>query len=235
MASDFTINERRVVRTERVGREQNPVIVIDDYLSNPGDLAEFAASGAQFATPNNWYPGLRAQPLPQKYIVETIRALHNVIGETFDLPKKGDVNANSYFGLTTTPPDQLAALQRLPHFDTPSPRQVAVLHYLCDISHGGTAFFRHRTTGYESITEARERSYFDRLDKELKVLGPRPARYVSGDDDLYEQIAQFDAKFNRAIVYRSFVLHSGAIDPASGLSRDPRTGRLTANLFLAYR
>ena len=85
-----------------------------------------------------------------------------------------------------------------------------------------------------SISEARQKTYFDRLNQELASQGPPPARYMSGDDNLFEEIARVDAKFNRMIVYRSRVLHSGSVNPQSGLSRDPRAGRLTANVFLAY-
>jgi hypothetical protein len=235
MANDFAANEDRAVRTEKVGREENPVIVIDDYMANPDTMVDFASSTANFTAPNNWYPGLRAQPLPQEYVIEVIRALHGIIAETFDLPAKGDVNANTYFGLATVSPQNLSTLQCLPHFDTSNPRQIALLHYLCEESYGGTSFFRHRSSGYESIGADRERSYFAALERELAAGGPPPARYMSGDDDRFEETARFDAKFNRMIVYRSLVLHSGNVNPAAGLSRDPRRGRLTANVFLAYR
>jgi len=234
MANDYRANELRAVQTLRVGHEQNPVLVIDDFLSNADAIINFAASDAQFTTPKNWYPGLRAQPLPQAYVIEVIRALHSVIGEVFDLPTSGKVDTNTYFGLATVPPAELSTLQRLPHFDTPNPRQIAVLHYLCASTHGGTSFFRHRSTGYESISTTRQKLYFDRLNQELASQGPPPARYMSGDDDLYEEAARVDAKFNRIIVYRSLVLHSGSVNSGSDLSRDPRTGRLTANVFLAY-
>ncbi len=235
MADAFGANDLSAVRTERVGREQNPVIVIDDFLSNPDALVSFAASQAHFAPPANWYPGLRAQPLPQAYVMEVIRALHVVVGETFDLPTQGNVDTNAYFGLATAQPDALSIVQRLPHFDAPNIRQIAVLHYLCEASQGGTSFYRHRATGYESIGEARQRAYFDCLKQELTALGPPQARYMSGDDERYEEVGRFDAKFNRAIVYRSCVLHSANVNPALGLSADPRAGRLTANVFLAYR
>ena len=43
-----------------------------------------------------------------------------------------------------------------------------------------------------------------------------------------------DAVFDRVLIYRSRVLHSGQIDPTVGLSADPARGRLTANIFLNY-
>ena len=41
--------------------------------------------------------------------------------------------------------------------------------------------------------------------------------------------------FNRLVVYRSHMLHSGRIPPGAELSDDPRRGRLTANIFVTYR
>ncbi len=235
MTGEFRVSARRAIRTLRVGREASPVIVVDDYLAEPRALVDFAATHTRFGAPKNWYPGLRAEPLPKAYVVETLGALHRVIGETFELPVAGSVHTNTYFGLATTAPADLLPLQRLPHFDTPNPRQIALLHYLCDAAHGGTSFFRHRATGYESMSEERVRSYFDCVERELREGGPRPARYASGDDDLFEEIARIDATFNRLIVYRSCVLHSADVNAALGLSRDPRAGRLTANTFISYR
>jgi hypothetical protein len=235
MTGEFRVNGRRAVRTLRIGREASTVIVVDDYLAEPRALVDFAASQARFGMPKNWYPGLRAEPLPQAYVIETLRSLHRVIGETFGLPVEGSVHTNTYFGLATIAPADLSPLQRFPHFDTPNPRQIALLHYLCDASHGGTAFFRHRATGFETMSDERVRPYFDRLDLELRERGPRPARYTSGDDDMFEEIGRIDATFNRLIVYRSCVLHSADVNAALGLSPDPRAGRLTANTFITYR
>ena len=233
MSDGFGANAARKMETLQVGREQTPVIVIDDFLAGISDLVDFAASAAQFRAPNNWYPGLRAAPLPQPYVIAAIQALHLVVGEAFDLPTDGQVDANAYFGLATLAPEALSPLQRVPHFDTANPRQVALLHYLCDAKHGGTSFYRHRATGYENISEDRQRAYYDCLQKELKE--PRPPRYVSGDDDLFEEVARFEARPNRMLIYRSRALHSANVNVEAGLSSNPRAGRLTANIFLAYR
>jgi hypothetical protein len=235
MAGTFQARELQDAQTLLVGREQHPVIVIDDFLIDTEPLMHYASTAVRFAAPKNWYPGLRAEPLPQPYVIEVIRALHIIIGKTFDLPMQGGVDANTYFGLATLTPDALSTLQRLPHFDSTNPRQIATLHYLCDASHGGTSFFRHRSTGYESVGLTREPEYFGTLNREVASSRTRPPRYASGDDDLFEEIGRIEAKFNRLIVYRSLVLHSANVDFVQGLNPDPRKGRLTANVFLAYK
>jgi hypothetical protein len=234
MTNAFSANALDAARILRIGREQFPVIVIDDYLSMPEALVEFAASSARFGVPKNWYPGLRAEPLPQPYVIESIRALHRLVGETFGLPVEGNLDANTYFGLANLPPGALSPLQRLPHFDSANPRQIAVLHYLCGAEHGGTAFYRHRATGFEAIGVDRQKAYYAALDGEMKTWQP-PPRYMSGDDALFEEVARFEAKFNRLLIYPSRVLHSANVNAEAGLSADPRAGRLTANIFLAYR
>ena len=235
MTGQFSVNPARDVQTLQIGNERNAVIVIDDFLVEPDALVELAATSARFAIPNNWYPGLRAEPLPEPYVIAVIQALHQVIGEVFGLPTEGGVQANTYFGIATLAPERLSPLQRLPHFDTPNPRQIALLHYLCDASHGGTSFFRHRATGLESMAEDGARAYFEKVNAEVGRSGPRPARYMSGDDDLYQEVGRVEARFNRMIIYRSRVLHSANVNFAMGLSSDPRAGRLTANTFLTYR
>jgi hypothetical protein len=235
MSSGYRANATRKTDTLLIGREHSPVVVIDDFLADMSDLVDFAANEARFGAPNNWYPGLRATPLPQPYVIAAIQALHVLVSEAFELPADGQVDANAYFGLATLAPEALSPIQRVPHFDTANPRQIALLHYLCEAKHGGTSFYRHRATGYENISEDRQRAYYDCLQKELTTKGPRPPRYVSGDDDLFEEIARFEARPNRMLIYRSRALHSGNVNVEAGLSSDPRAGRLTANIFLAYR
>jgi hypothetical protein len=50
---------------------------------------------------------------------------------------------------------------------------------------------------------------------------------------LFERTALVDAAYNRALLYRSYVLHSGAIARDAVLSTDPAAGRLTITAFLA--
>src|SRR3989442_794543 len=67
---------------------------------------------------------------------------------------------------------------------------------------------------------------------ELERDGARAAGYVSGATALHDQIGRVEARFNRVVVYRSRLLHSGVILRPEALSDDPRVGRLTANTFV---
>lgn len=59
-----------------------------------------------------------------------------------------------------------------------------------------------------------------------------PANYIAGDTPYFERIALGQARYNRALLYPSFLLHSGAIAPDAVLSPDPALGRLTVTAFL---
>lgn len=231
---DFSLNPRLTVRTRRIGREGEPVVMINDLLQHPRQLIEYAATEVAFAPvfgPDGGYPGVRA-PAPLDYVETVARALSPTIEQAFGLTGVALAAAECSFSLVTLPPERLAPLQRVPHTDTDDPLQFALLHYLCDASHGGTAFYRHRDTGFETLTAARRATYEGRRNRELETVGPA---YITGDSPQFEQIAEVGAAFNRLVVYRSRLLHSGQIREPGRLSADPRTGRLTANIFLNYR
>jgi hypothetical protein len=108
-----------------------------------------------------------------------------------------------------------------------------LLHYLCDERYGGTAFFRHRSTGFETISAEREGTYIQARDRELAAGAPL-AGYIRDDSRNYEQIEAVQCKFNRVVIYRSQLLHSGVIPSDMNFSHDPALGRLTANIFVNY-
>jgi hypothetical protein len=138
----------------------------------------------------------------------------------------------SAFSITTTQPDKLRPVQRVPHFDSSDPHQLAVVHYLCEARHGGTSFYRHRRTGYETISQDRLKGYADLLKQQVMTEYAPPPRYMAGDDPLFERIASFEAQFNRALIYPSNVLHSGSILQLPTGDTGPRMARLTANTLL---
>jgi hypothetical protein len=57
----------------------------------------------------------------------------------------------AWYSLVTSPPGELLPIQRLPHVDGTDPRQIAMMLDLHRTGHGGTAFFRHCSTGLEAV------------------------------------------------------------------------------------
>lgn len=233
MTDRFALAPEYRVERKLVGNEREPVVVIDGLLRDPGALVDFAASAA-FAPahgPAGGYPGLRA-PAPLDYVERVVRSLTPLIARAFDLGPVKPARAECFLSIVTLPPGALHPTQRRPHIDTVDPLQFALLHYLCGPPHGGTAFYRQEATGYECVTAGRQAAF----DAALAAEGDDPPPgYLTGDRTGYRQTSRIDAAFDRLIVYRSLLLHSGQITAPEALSANPRTGRLTANIFVTFR
>ena len=213
----------------RIGREREPVVVVDHFSAVPDRLRD-AAISARFERADDHYPGIRAL-LPREYLSDQQPILSTVLREVFGCRINMRV-LDAAFSIVTTAPDALSTEQRLPHVDAVDAGRIALVHYLSPEEGDGTGFFRHRATGFETIDETRAPVYFERLAKELS--GCRlPARYINDDTELFERTALIEPRFNRAVIYRGALLHSGAIRPDASLTGDPVTGRLTITAFLS--
>lgn len=219
-----------------MGEEGEPLLILDETVEAPRALIDIAAEDAAFEAAKageNFYPG-RLAPAPLDYVGGLVRALDPLIRDGFELSDVTLGRATCNFALATLQPERLTLAQRIPHVDTVDPLQFAILHYLCDPLLGGTAFYRHRATGFETLTPERLDVYQTTLDAEL-ATSPLPAAYIEGDTAQFVRTRLVEAAFNRVIVYRSRALHSGHIPNPAALSGDPRKGRLTANIFVTYR
>jgi hypothetical protein len=221
--------------TVQVGTEREPVVVVDNFLSSPQLLTDFAAAHCAFdAVSDTFYPGTRA-PAPAIYCYALRAFLAPIIAQAFGLHDSRISGELSHFSLVLTPPEKLQTVQLMPHFDNTNPKQLALLHYLCGPEHGGTSFYRHRRTGFEYIDESRLSEYGNAVRTDLAELGMPPAKYICGDDPRFERTVSFNAAFNRVLIYRSINLHSADIASSFKFDANPRTGRLTANTFFYFR
>lgn len=218
-------------RLLRIGREEAPLLVIDNLVAAPDELVDLAAS-KHFSDAPSYYPGRRAKaPLSyQRFIVEELRPL---IDEHFGLAGRQLRFTECNFSLVVTPSEKLSYLQRLPHVDSLQNDELAMIHYLFRANHGGTAFYRHRETGYEFVDKPRQLSYLAQVEREKSGPHAPAARYINGDTDLYERIASEDGVFNRLLMYRRTTLHSASIAASFVPDPNPRSGRLSINGFLA--
>lgn len=234
MSEPFAIRMPPDIRSVQIG--EHTLVFIDDFLEDPQALVE-AASRARFepcpgADEKRGYPGVRA-PAPAAYSEQVTALLDPLIKVNFGVPEALAVKKTPCaFSLTTVAPHALGPLQRVPHFDASTPHYMAVLLYLCDDRHGGTAFYRHRATGLQQITaETRDRYgavIYDQVDHH-----PAPLRYFDDSDEHFELLGVMPARFNRLVVYRGSLLHSAIVNPQR-LSGDPRSGRLTVNTFYDF-
>ncbi len=213
----------------RIGAEGQPIAIVDGFHLDP-DTLRVAAMSAAFEPGRHHYPGIRAA-LPTDYFAQVRPALVPVLREIFGHAGRIEL-LDASFSIVTTPPAELGVEQRLPHVDAVQPGRIALVHYLAPAGRDGTAFYRHRATGFETIDAARSPGYLAQLNAELRDQAPPPA-YPFGDTPLFERIAHVEARYNRAVIYRSALLHSGAIAPDAPLDADPGTGRLTVTAFLS--
>ena len=220
---------RPEIVARRIGLEQQPIVMIDNFHPDPHQLCRVAQS-TPFETALSHYPGIRA-PLPADYFAQVRVPLVSALHEAFGHDGAIDL-VDASFSIVTTPPAELTIEQRLPHVDAVQPNRIALVHYLSHDDRDGTAFFRHRSTGFEAINERRSAAYFAMLNGELREAAP-PQTYIDDSNPLFERIAGFEARYNRAIIYRSANLHSGAIRPGAMLDASPVTGRLTVTAFLS--
>jgi Family of unknown function (DUF6445) len=223
------------IRTIPISAGREVALIVDNFVSEPELLVEYAAAHSTFdAVSDNFYPGTRA-PIPPIYCFALRAFLGAAIAEAFGLTNNALTGELSHFSLVTTQAEKLRVAQRMPHFDSHDPKQLALLHYLCEPSQGGTSFYRHLSTGFEFVDAPRKQIYAEALAADLARLGPPPAQYICGDDPLFARAATVSAAFNRVLIYRSINLHSADIGSGFEFSGNPRQGRLTANTFFYYR
>lgn len=228
------VNPHCRVSVQKIGHEQNPVLIIDDFFAEPELLIAKAEGYPAFtANASDFYPGLR-KLITGDYSFECQQALSPLIREYFDVAEDSKAHSDAcVFSLATTPQHKLRPIQCVPHIDTHQPHHFAMVHYLCSEKFSGTSFYRHRATRYETITSEHLEDYFKLLKSQVMSGGLPEITYIDGDTELFERIGNIPLKFNRAIVYKSNALHSGNLT-AECLSDLPRQGRLTANLLMRF-
>ncbi len=232
MSSDFVppLHAEFRYRVDYVGEEKNPVLVIDNFLDKAELLIEVAERYCQFGDPTHLYPGVQAL-VPEFYAGAMYTHLRHIICNTFNILSENITHSKSFFSMVIAPPASLQPAQSRPHVDSPVRSQFAAIHYLCSADKGGTSLYRHRATGFEMVDDARMvemKKYLLQEEDDPHWMG----QYINGSNKYYEQIASYDAVFNRIIMYRGNSLHSGNISPDFNFDPNPRTGRLTLNTFI---
>jgi hypothetical protein len=218
----------RAVQKEGFSGAGHLLITADDFLAAP-DHAVSQACLQKFALITPQYPGVRAA-LDPAVCRAWLARLVPLLDRWFGSPRGGWA-MQAWYSLVTTPPAALAPIQRLPHVDGTDPAHIAMMLYLHRTGHGGTAFFRHRATGLESLTAADYPRYAAAVQAEVARAGLPPAAYPTDGAPHFERTHVVAGNFNQAVFYRGNILHSGVIDNAAPLSADPRAGRLTINAF----
>jgi Family of unknown function (DUF6445) len=223
-----TLPEAKVT-VRRMGREGEPLVIIDDF-SGMADTLLAAGRTATYEPAGASYPGVRSWADPG-YLDRRRDLMMQVMHRIFGFTRGVELKVST-FSLVTLTENQLEPSQRIPHHDHSGAEVVAIMHYLLGPDSGGTAFYRHRRTGFETITPSRETVYSAALAEDFHQFGPPPPRYHYGDSDAFALIDEVAAAPDRLAIYRGRQLHSGVIPDPRALSADPGQGRLTINMFL---
>ncbi len=218
----------------QIGKSQSPLVIIDNFSGAVEEIGRIADDLAPFPPNHGNYPGVRrmiseADEKAYAYVLETCNRAAPFIGGGFGVDSFDLVEAS--FSVVTINPDELKPVQKAPHFDSPEQNIFALLHYLRVPEGSGTAFYRHRATGIERVTNDTVSFFANRARSDAARLAP-DSGYMHGSDPFYERIASIEAVADRVIIYHGSLLHSGIIPPGMSLNADPREGRLTANFFL---
>lgn len=217
-------------REEQFPSSDQHLVSLDNFLVAP-EHAILQAGLQNFAKITPQYPGVRA-PLDPAVQAAWLVQLAPLLDQWFGAPAGGRGWAmQAWYSLVTTPPAELVPMQRLPHVDGTDPQQIAMMLYLHRTGHGGTAFFRHRSTGFESLTADTYPRYAAAVQAEYGRTGLPAAAYPTDGAPHFERVHVAEGTFNRAIFYRGNILHSGVIDNCAPLSAVPSEGRLTINAF----
>ncbi|MEL6665794.1 MAG: DUF6445 family protein [Pseudomonadota bacterium] len=211
-----------------IGAERTQIVQVSDFFKIP-ELVVEAASSHRYAHINPHYPGIRAS-VEADLLAGLCGAVSDLVA-THSGSEKREWIGQAWYSIVTHPKERLTPIQRLPHFDGFDESQLAVMIYLNQTKHGGTGFYRHVSTSFERVTEARYPTYKTALEAGVRKTGLPPARYIEDGAPHFAKIFESDARFNSLILYPGTILHSGVIDNQVDLPGDPRVGRLTINGF----
>lgn len=217
-------------KVEHVGREQQPVLIIDNFLDKSQLLVDYCVQYGRFNSADAMYPGIRTRA-PDVYMQSLYQHLRPLLGDVFNLRDEQVKTINSSYSMVVTPPGQLKPLQTIPHVDSLNMNELASVFFLCGQEKGGTSLYRHRDTGFEYLNAERVKIYTDSMNEATKIE-PMRQQYMNGSNEYFEQIASYEARFNRFVMYRCTSLHSGNIHKDFDFQPDPRKGRLTLNTFI---
>jgi len=227
----IAVNPNASLEVRTVGRAGTPVIVIDDFALDLGEVIDYGCRSAEYGSDGtSMYPGLRA-PLPKGYVRAVLQQIYRLLFDVYEVPPDlGMKTVNAVYSLIATPEAQLQPGQRRPHFDSCRPYFLAVLHYLNAGPFCDTGLFRHRATGLERVSEETVETYLRACEEQAAD----ESGYIKGSSAHYELYDRIQYRPNRLVAYPGSLLHSGLVDPAVDINPDPRSGRLTANIFVDF-
>lgn len=234
--ASIQINPKASLTVRNVGEENTPVIIIDDFALDTGDMIDYACQSVNYGPDStSAYPGVRGK-LPRTYVREVLNNIYRLLFQVYAVPDNlGMKTVNTVYSLISTPLEELTRAQCVPHFDSNGPFYLAVLHYLNPGAFCDTGLFRHKPTGFEKVTEPRLVEFMKSSKTFIETHGEPSQKYIDNSTDHFELYDRIEYKPNRLVAYPGCLLHSGLVNPGQDINPDPATGRLTANIFVDFK
>lgn len=228
----FAFNPDAAVEVMRIGRRGLKVSVIENVLHDPDGVAALGFAQSYAEDRGNLYPGLRAA-MPESFSTSFRAWLTPILQRNGVLASNQAISRDaSFFSVVTTASKDLLPIQCIPHYDSTDPNLFAAVIYLCGPRFSGTAFYRHRRTGYEEITAENVSNYQLALNSDMRLHGAPEKDYINGDSLLFETVFSNELKFNGAIVYPARMLHAAKIEKQFNSPQDRSEWRLTVTALL---
>ena len=223
------------VEVHEIGRSKSKVIVIDDFLTNAQDAVDAAAALPAFPPEGRTaYPGRRHQIGPgdkaSSYVMDILKTAGPLIQSHYNADNFRVLEAS--YSLVTIPPEKMSPRQRVPHYDWDDPDYLAIMLHLHRVPHTGTSFYRHVASDLEHVSKETVPELRKLVQAELAEYNSTPISSGWQSNTHYEKIFQVEGHFNRLVIYQGRLMHSAYFSPDFTYSDDPRTGRLTANVFI---
>lgn len=222
------MNSRRTIEVLELGPGIRPVAIIDGFADLPDHWCG-QARGNGYESMGDFYPGQRRH-VGSGYFNDVGARLGTVMRSVFGCTRSLKVDRALYSIVQTAPAD-LSLAQRVPHFDDSSSHAFALVHYLSRNDFGGTAFYRHKSTGLSQIPPTLHGRYLEALRRDFDVHGEPAPGYIDGSTALFEKIGVVDYLYNRAVIYHGNQLHCPIVLENAEHSGNPSCGRLTIAAF----
>lgn len=236
MNSRFEINQNAHVTKVQLADDDNFIVIIDDFLVNPDEVVNFARHTAYFepvGSDGTYYPGVRDN-MPAPYGRALREALLPIISDYYyDGGGRACVDLVCKLSIVTLQSEQLIDEQKIPHIDSSDENAYAMVHYLCDESHGGTSLYRYKPTGEVKIANDPVNA-MKNMTRAAKELADEHGAYLNGDTSLFERVGGVSAKFNRLVLYKSNLLHCADIQSEKSCQKDISVGRLSVASFMFF-
>jgi hypothetical protein len=217
--------------------EGHVCLVVDDVLAEPERFVALAKKHASDFREGAWnaYPG---PELPLSESITARLADFFAVHARSALGGRRTLRAHSRLALVTRPPESLVPAQWICHRDrlTLEPGTciaASVLYLFKDQTLGGTSFYRPRQPMAEIERLVHDSGALPPLDFSARC-GIAPG-YMTDSNAWFERTATVPARYNRLILYRGDLFHSGDIAHPEKLTTDPATGRLSLNGFFTCR